>query len=74
LSLIPLYLFLYNPTPALQQYFIIYSIYKMPPRKSNASAAAEEELPAPKSASKEPKDDTLSVEVIRAYTIYHTYL
>ncbi|KAF2034951.1 histone-fold-containing protein [Setomelanomma holmii] len=34
----------------------------MPARKSNASAAAEDETPAPKSASKEPKDDTLSVE------------
>jgi hypothetical protein len=35
----------------------------MPVRKSNASAAAEEESPAPKSASKEPKDDALGVEV-----------
>ncbi|KAH7095859.1 histone-fold-containing protein [Paraphoma chrysanthemicola] len=35
----------------------------MPPRKSNVSvAAAEEEIPLPKSASKEPKDDALSVE------------
>jgi DNA polymerase epsilon subunit 3 len=35
----------------------------MPPRKSNVSAAPEEDSPAPESASKEPRDDTLSVEV-----------
>ncbi|KAF1915065.1 histone-fold-containing protein [Ampelomyces quisqualis] len=34
----------------------------MPPRKSNVPAVVEEESPAPKSASKEPRDDALSVE------------
>jgi DNA polymerase epsilon subunit 3 len=36
----------------------------MPPRKSTASApAVEEESPAPKSVTKESRDDTLGVEV-----------
>lgn len=47
----------------------------MPTRKSTASAAAEDEAhapepapePEPKSVSREPRDDTLSVEV-RAHT------
>ncbi|KAH8731019.1 histone-fold-containing protein [Phaeosphaeriaceae sp. PMI808] len=34
----------------------------MPPRKNNASTGPEEDIPVPKSASKEAKDDALGVE------------
>jgi DNA polymerase epsilon subunit 3 len=49
----------------------------MPPRKSNASAAAvEEESPAPKSVTKESRDDTLGVEVGAQDTFqgYYTHI
>jgi len=45
----------------------------MPPRKSTASAAAEEESPAPKSVTRESRDDTLSVEVCAHTLIYSHY-